>query len=119
MGCRRVLGYIRVSTDDQGWVGGGMAAQRDAISAEAGRRGWDVIAIYSDIASAKDMKRRPGLGDAVEMIERGGADALVVSKLDRLSRSLLDFAGLMERAERKSWEIILLAEQFDMTTSSG
>src|SRR4051794_38217463 len=113
MECRRVLGYIRVSTEDQGWVGGGMAAQRDAIDAEAARRGSDVVAIYSDVASAKDMKRRPGLADAIEIIERGGADALVVSKLDRLSRSLLDFAGLMERAERRRWEIIVLAEQFD------
>jgi DNA invertase Pin-like site-specific DNA recombinase len=115
----RVVGYIRVSTDEQGSNGGGMAAQRDAIQAEAKTRGWQVVEVYSDVASGKDMKKRPGLADAIASIERGEGDALVVSKLDRLSRSLLDFASLMERAERKHWELVVLAERFDMTTSGG
>jgi DNA invertase Pin-like site-specific DNA recombinase len=116
----RVIGYVRVSTDEQGVNGGGVAAQRDAIEAEVKRRGWDLVDIYSDVASGgKDMKKRLGLAAAISAIESGDAAALVVSKLDRLSRSLLDFAGLMERAEKKGWEIVVLAEQFDMTTSSG
>ena len=43
------------------------------------------------------MTGRPGLQEALQAVERGDAQALVVAKLDRLSRSLLDFASLMER----------------------
>jgi DNA invertase Pin-like site-specific DNA recombinase len=47
------------------------------------------------------MSGRPGLQEALQAVERGAADALIVAKLDRLSRSLLDFASLMERGRKR------------------
>jgi DNA invertase Pin-like site-specific DNA recombinase len=47
------------------------------------------------------------------------ADALVVAKLDRLSRSLLDFAALMEEARKGSWSLVALDLGVDTTTPSG
>jgi DNA invertase Pin-like site-specific DNA recombinase len=44
---------------------------------------------------------------------------LVVSKLDRLSRSLLDFAGLMDKAKREGWRLVVLDLAIDTTTASG
>ena len=64
-------------------------------------------------------KRRPELAAAIAAIEAGEADALVAAKPDRLSRSQLDFASLLERAQRKRWEIVVLDQEFDMTTASG
>src|SRR5439155_23274781 len=52
-------------------------------------------------------------------VEQGEAAALVVAKLDRLSRSLLDFAGLMERARRKGWSLVALDLGVDTSTPSG
>lgn len=68
--------------------------------------------------SAKSLAR-PGISNALERLRRGEAGVLVVSKLDRLSRSLLDFAGLMERAKREGWRLIVLDLAIDTTTASG
>jgi DNA invertase Pin-like site-specific DNA recombinase len=65
------------------------------------------------------MAGRPGLEAALEAIERGEADTLVVAKLDRLSRSLLDFAGIMDRSRRKGWSLVALDLALDTTTPSG
>lgn len=61
-----------------------------------------------------------GLLRALAAVEtRGQADAMVVAKLDRLSRSLLDFAQLMERARSKGWALVALDLGVDTTTPSG
>lgn len=115
----RVLGYVRVSTEEQAVSGAGMEAQRAAIRAEAERRGWDVIEVVEDAGwSAKDL-RRPGIAHALDLLRDGGADTLVVAKLDRLSRSMLDFAQLMETARKQSWAVVALDVNVDTTTPSG
>jgi DNA invertase Pin-like site-specific DNA recombinase len=110
------VGYVRVSTQEQADSGAGLAAQRAAIEAECNRRGWVLVSILEDRGvSAKSTKNRDALAAAIALIEAGGADALVVAKLDRLSRSLIDFSTLMERARSAGWAIVLL----DMTTPTG
>jgi DNA invertase Pin-like site-specific DNA recombinase len=69
--------------------------------------------------SGKSMSGRPGLAAAIETVERGDAQAIVVAKLDRLSRSLLDFAALMERARRRGWSLVALDLAIDTTTPAG
>lgn len=116
----RVIGYLRVSTSEQADSGLGMEAQRQAIEQEAGRRGWEIVALMEDAgASAKSMLGRPGLTEALETIESGKADALVVAKLDRLSRSMADFTKLMERSWRKRWALVALDLGVDTTTPAG
>lgn len=68
--------------------------------------------------SARSM-RRPGLTDALVRLARGEADVLAVAKMDRLSRSLLDFAGIMQRAQREGWALVALDSSADLTTPSG
>lgn len=115
----RAVGYVRVSTDDQADSGLGLEAQRAAIEGEAARRGWDLVRVFTDTASGKSLSRRPGLEQALATLESGGADALVVSKLDRLSRSTKDFGELMERAQRKGWAPVVLDLGVDTTTPAG
>lgn len=116
----RVIGYIRVSTDEQADSGAGLAAQRLAIEAEATRRGWELVVVYDDSGvSAKSIKGRPGLTRALAAVESGEGDALVVAKLDRLSRSILDFAALMDRSQKKGWALIALDLGVDTSTPSG
>lgn len=114
----RVIGYCRVSTAEQAASGAGIDAQRDAIQAEAIRRGWTVGWIEDRGYSAKDL-RRPGVAAALDALAAGKADALVVAKLDRLSRSLLDFAGVMDLASKQAWAVIALDVQVDTTTPAG
>jgi DNA invertase Pin-like site-specific DNA recombinase len=113
-----VLGYLRVSTADQADSGAGVAAQRAAINAEAHRRGWTVEFVTDAGFSARSMKR-PGLAVALARLKAGDATTLVVAKMDRLSRSLLDFASIMQRAQRERWALVALDSPADLTTPSG
>ena len=114
----RVIGYVRVSTEEQGLSGAGLQAQRAAIIAECKRRGWTLIRIAEDVGSGKDLKR-PGIRAALDALAAGEASALVVAKLDRLSRSMLDFARIMATAHKQSWALVALDVQVDTTTPSG
>lgn len=114
----RVIGYTRVSTDEQATTGHGLNAQRDALEAEAARRGWE-LNIVEEAASGKSVKNRPVLCAALDALRRHEADALAVAKLDRLSRSLPDFAGLLERARREGWNAIALDLGVDTSTATG
>ena len=83
------------------------------------RRGWFLVGIYTDTASGRSLKRRPGLEEALRHLENHDASALVVSKLDRLSRSTRDFGDLMERAQRRGWAPVVLDLGVDTTTPVG
>jgi DNA invertase Pin-like site-specific DNA recombinase len=115
----RVIGYVRVSTDEQKNSGAGLAAQRAAIEAECVRRGWQLVSVEEDAGySAKDLKR-PGVQIALETLRRGDAGALVVAKLDRLSRSMLDFTAVMAKASKQGWALVALDCAVDTTTPAG
>ncbi len=114
-----VLGYLRVSTEEQAVSGLGLADQRHVIAQEAERRGWAAIDYVTDEGVSASSVARPGILDALDRLRRGEASVLVVSKLDRLSRSLLDFAGLMDRAKRERWRLVVLDLAIDTTTPSG
>jgi len=113
-----VVGYVRVSTDEQAASGLGLAAQRAAIEAECLRRSWTLVAIHEDALSGKNMGR-PGLTAALAAVESGAASAIVVAKLDRLSRSLSDFASLMARAQARRWNLVALDLGIDLATAAG
>jgi DNA invertase Pin-like site-specific DNA recombinase len=119
---KRVFGYLRCSTDEQATNGHGLDAQRAAIQSEADRRGWTVEWITDDGYSAKNLER-PGIARVLEALHapahRRKVDGLVVARLDRLTRSLLDFAGLMERARREKWAMVALDLGVDTSTSQG
>jgi DNA invertase Pin-like site-specific DNA recombinase len=112
----RVLGYTRVSTDEQA---AGLEAQHTAVHAEIVRRDWTFTeTIFDNGASAKDLNR-PGIQRALGTLRQGKADVLMVAKLDRLSRSVADFAGLMETAQKEGWSIVALDLGVDTTTPAG
>ena len=115
----KVCGYVRCSTSEQSDSGLGLEAQRSAIADEAARRGWEVVAVYEDVASGRSRNGRPGLERALRAVESSEADALVVSKLDRLSRSTKDFAELMDRSQRKGWSLCAMDVGVDTTTPQG
>jgi DNA invertase Pin-like site-specific DNA recombinase len=113
-----VLAYLRVSTDEQGRSGLGLDAQRSTIEQEGDRRDWLVVEWIEDNASGKSL-HRPGIQRALERLEDSGPRVLVAAKLDRLSRSAIDFLGLVKRAEDRGWSLIVLDPNVDMTNPYG
>lgn len=118
-GPARVVGYLRVSTSEQAGSGAGLDAQRAAIVAEAARRGWQLVEVFVDAGLSGKTLRRPGLDAALAAVTGGTADVLVVAKLDRLSRSVVDFGVLLDRAQRQGWGVVALDLGVDTTTPAG
>ncbi len=113
------LAYIRVSTADQAENGASLDAQRDALSREAAQRDWDVEIVADEGVSAKTLTKRPGLQAALERLDRGDADYLLALRLDRVSRSVSDFASLLDRATARGWELRLLDPNIDTSEPAG
>jgi len=115
-----VIGYVRVSTEEQALSGLGLDAQREKLRDEIERRRLTLIDIVADEGiSAKAMDNRPGLQEVLRRIEDSEAQILMVSKLDRLSRSIHDFTGLLKRAEKRGWLLIACDIGVDMSTPTG
>ena len=113
-----VLGYLRVSTEEQARSGLGLDAQRETIRAEADRRGWEVEWVADDgVSGGTAPRERPGLSSALDRV--AARDVLVVAKLDRLGRSALDVIGLARQAEDEGWDVVILDLGLDTTTPVG
>lgn len=115
----RAVSYRRVSTREQGSTEHGLDAQARAIKEAVERRGWVEVADHSDVSTGKRTNGRHGLQEALERLENGEADVLVVAKLDRLSRSLTDFGDIVRRSLDDGWSLLVLDPDVDTSTATG
>ncbi|WP_425564836.1 recombinase family protein [Pedococcus bigeumensis] len=111
------LAYVRVSTALQ-VDGASLDAQRNLLNQEAQQRDWDVDIVVDEGYSGKDL-RRPGLTGALQRLDAGDAQILIATRLDRLSRSVGDFAGLLARAHGRAWRLVLLSPALDTQDPAG
>jgi DNA invertase Pin-like site-specific DNA recombinase len=112
-----VIGYTRVSTEEQATSGHGLDAQRTAIAEAAERRGWDVE--WIEDAGASGTRINPGLQQALRLLRTRQADALVVSKMDRLARSVLHASDIAMSARDQGWDLVVLDLGMDLSTPAG
>lgn len=83
-------------------------------------QGWvQVKAAYDDGGFSGGSMQRPGLQRLLEDIKAGRVDVVVVYKVDRLSRSLADFARLMQLFDEHGVSFVSVTQQFNTTTSMG
>jgi DNA invertase Pin-like site-specific DNA recombinase len=98
-------------------------AQRDACEAyikSQASLGWKVLPLrYDDPAYSGGNLDRPALKKLLADIEAGRIDVVVVYKIDRLTRSLADFAKLVETFDARSISFVAVTQQFNTTTSMG
>ena len=111
------LAYTRVSTEEQAASGNGLEAQRAAIDAESARRGWAVEYFCDAAVSGKVIG--PDLLKVLQLLASGQASGLVVAKLDRLSRSIINAANIIESAQAQGWSLVILDLGVDLTTAAG
>ena len=112
---KRYFGYIRCSTDEQAQSGNGLEAQKHAIITEiASRHDSKLVWIAEDAGfSGSKADNRPALQELLKRLRAKEADGLIVAKLDRLSRSVRDFAEIAERAEHQKWQLLILNPRLD------
>jgi site-specific DNA recombinase len=98
-------------------------AQRDACGAyikSQSSQGWKALPQhYDDPAYSGGNLDRPALQQLLRDIDAGRIDVIVVYKIDRLTRSLADFAKLVEAFDAKSISFVAVTQQFNTTTSMG
>lgn len=115
----KVIGYARVSTDEQASEGVSMDAQKARIEAYCVAKDWDLLGVEVDPGiSAKDMKR-PGLQAVLEAVRSGQVTAIVIYKLDRLTRSVLDLNRIVELLDKHDVALVSMQESLDATTPTG
>ena len=116
---RRVIGYIRVSTDKQADSGLSIDAQRAKVEGYAALYGLELVDVLVDAGASAKSLARPALADALAMLARGEADALLVAKLDRLTRSVRDLSDLTDACNREGWALLSVADQLDTDSAAG
>ena len=94
-----VVGYVRVSTDEQAL---GPEAQREAIGAWCAREGAELVEVHADlgVSGGTPVEKRPGLKLALDTLAREGAGVLLVAKRDRLARDVVVGAVAERLVER-------------------
>jgi DNA invertase Pin-like site-specific DNA recombinase len=117
---RRVVCYLRVSSQVQAEEGVSLAVQRAKLLAYSEAYDLEVVEVIEDAGlSAKNMDR-PGLQRALKLLDDGLADALAVLKLDRLTRSVRDLGHLMEvYFSKPTCSLISLNESLSTHNAAG
>jgi site-specific DNA recombinase len=115
----KVVGYVRVSTEEQARTGISLEAQKQKIRAWAEAMDAELISIEEDAGiSGKLIRNREGLQKAIERACEVKA-AIVVYSLSRLSRSTRDTLTVAERLDRAGADLVSLSERIDTTTAAG
>jgi DNA invertase Pin-like site-specific DNA recombinase len=116
----KTIAYIRVSTDKQADKGVSLEAQEDKARAYAGLYDLELVEVIVDAGESAKTLNRPGLQRALSMLKTGQAEALLVVKLDRLTRSVKDLGTLIETYFTPGKAALMsVGEQIDTRSAAG
>lgn len=115
----QVIGYVRVSTEEQATSGLSLENQELRIRAYAQAADLELLEIISDRGrSAKDLDR-PGMLRVLNLVAEQSVDGVIILKLDRLTRSVRDLGGLIELFEENGVAMISVQESINTATAAG
>jgi site-specific DNA recombinase len=111
--------YIRVSTEEQAKEGYSVDAQKRRLTDFVNSQGWEVYDTFIDDGySAKNLER-PNMQRLIQAVKQKAIDVVLVYKLDRLVRSVIDLHELLELFEKYDVKFKSATEIFDTTTAIG
>lgn len=115
----RVAGYARVSTRRQEQEGLSLDEQKATLAAECAHHGWELAVVVVEASSGKSLSTRGELVALLAELDRGDYDVLMVTHMDRIARSLLDFLTICEQGLRHDWALYMKHPNVDMTDPFG
>jgi site-specific DNA recombinase len=118
-GERKVVGYVRVSTDEQKKSGLSIENQEERIKAYATMEGVVLERIYKDEAFSGGSLKRPAVTELLERVGKGDISMVIILKLDRMTRSLSDLLDILHLFEQKEAALNSLSEKIDTSTAAG
>jgi DNA invertase Pin-like site-specific DNA recombinase len=117
----RAIGYVRVSRV-AGRAGESFISpevQRETIAAKVSAGGLELVGLEEDLDASGGTYERPGFQRALEAVERGEASVIVVARLTRFARSVLDTHRALERIERAGGRLVACDIDVDTSTATG
>jgi site-specific DNA recombinase len=115
----RVVGYVRVSTQEQATEGVSLAAQESKLRAYCAALELELVAVVADAGVSAKSLERPGLTQALALLDSGAAEGLLVCKLDRLTRSVRDLGALLDGYFSARFSLLSVSDSIDTRTAAG
>jgi len=115
---KRVIGYIRVSTDTQADSGLSLESQAERIRAYCTLYDMNLLTIIEDAGASAKTLNRAGIAQIKAMVAAGDVDGVVVAKIDRLTRNMKDLHTLLEEVFSVV-ELHSVSEKVDTSSAAG
>ncbi|WP_018934499.1 recombinase family protein [Gracilibacillus lacisalsi] len=115
----KIAAYLRVSTNEQVDHGHSLAEQKERLEAYAKVMGWEKPIYYMDDGYSAGSLKRPQLQKLIKDIENQKIDTVMTTKLDRLSRNLLELLQVINFMETNDCSYVSATENFDTSTAAG
>jgi DNA invertase Pin-like site-specific DNA recombinase len=116
----KALLYARVSTQLQVNDGVSLDVQERQLISAAEVAGYtDVELVREEGRSGKNISGRPALTETLRRLDKGDAEALFVTRIDRLARSTKDFLNIIDRAKTNGWRLVMLDLNLDTSSYQG
>jgi len=115
----RAAVYTRVSSKELQQDGYSLDAQLSGCRKLVRERGWDVVGVYTDPGVSARTMDRPQFRAMIRDAEAGRLDVIIVHKLDRFSRSVVDLLNALHDLEALGVTLVSATEQFDFSTPVG
>lgn len=115
----RAVCYARVSSEEQATTGISLAAQETKLRAYCLALDIEVISVEIDAGVSAKSLNRPALQRALTTLRRGDADALVICKLDRLTRSVRDLGTLLDGYFAERFSLLSVGDSIDTRSAAG
>ena len=116
---KKVIGYIRVSTEYQKLKENSVKNQIQSINEYCSRNEFDLVEIFEDNGISGLISNRIGLTEMIDKIKSENIDCVIVYSLSRLGRKLKDVIQFIELLERKNIKFISLKENFNSNDIVG
>jgi site-specific DNA recombinase len=115
----KAIGYIRVSTEDQAREGISLGNQESKIRAYADLHDLELVDVIRDEGISGKSLERPGFERLQGILDEGKAQAVIVYKLDRLSRKTIDILNTLEAWEKREIVFHSITDNIDTKTAAG
>lgn len=117
----KVVGYLRVSTEEQARDGVSMETQEEKIRGYCRLYDLDLVEVVKDPGASAKTLNRTGLRRVLAMLEAGEVEGVVIPALDRITRNVQDWTMLIDRyfGEKCAWKLMSVGERIDTRTAAG
>lgn len=111
--------YTRVSTEEQSKEGVSLAHQAEKCQLQALLGDMEVVKVIEDAGKSAKTLNRPGIQDLLEMVKRKEIQAIVIFKLDRLTRNVSDLNRLIETFTKQGVSLVSIKDSLDTQSAAG